>query len=180
MYFREDVVAYLTQHADQTDGLGIASVPQDRASPLEQLPKSSLAGDPTLRQADAGALTSPALVTVGTALTQRPDAPQSELSKPGEEMVSNSMHYARPLGEAQEDETSATTELRQSLQQAQDKILTLENELALVRQHNAHASLSPRQARHIPQRRLKKLNRQSFFGVFNFVPNRAPVQPRPR
>jgi hypothetical protein len=185
MYFREDIIAYLIQPADDADELAIVSVPQDRSLQVEQLPKSNLAPDPTVQQADldnGSALASPALVTVGTVLTpspkndQRPDGLGSELSQPQEEMASNSMQYGRPLGGAQEDETTATTELRQSLQQAQDKILALENELALTRQHSEHASQSPRQSRRIVHRRLKDPGRPSFFGIFNMAPNRARLQ----
>ena len=56
---------------------------------------------------------------------------------------------------------SVRTELQQSL----EKIATLESELALARQHNGHASLSPRRARRIPQRRVRQLNPQGLFGV---------------
>jgi hypothetical protein len=167
MYFRGDVAAYVTQHADRADELGVGSVPQEL--PMEQPRKISLAPDPTLQQAaaDAGSVpASAAQVTVGTALTQSPkndgraDALENELFK-----------ARQALAEAQERETrlkqtaeTARTELRQSV----DKIASLENELALARQHIDQAP-SPRQARRIPQRRPKP-RQQHFFGVFNFAP----------
>ena len=186
MYFRGEVTTYLTQRADQQDELGVASVPQDTAAPIEQSRKTSLAPEPTLRAADADEGSVLAQVTVGKAATRNPEKEQragaleSKLSKPGG-MVSNSVHYPKKVAEADEGETplkqtaeTDTTELRRSLRQAQDKIPTVENEL--LRQHNAHPSLSPRQVRRIPRRRLKNSNRQSFFGVFNFAPSRAPLQ----
>jgi hypothetical protein len=154
MYFRSDVAAYVGQHADQQ--IGVASVPL----PIEQSRKTVLATDPPLRHAEAdeangSVLASPAQVTVGRALpqapenSQRPEALENGLSK------------------------SEAAELRQLLQQAQDKVASLENELALVRQQND--AQSPRRARRLHQRRPKAPN-GGFFGIFNAAPSTAPFQ----
>jgi hypothetical protein len=157
MYFRGDVAAYVAQHGDQETEFGVASVPQDPPLPIEQSRKTVLAAVPILRQAEADeALASPAQVTVGRALPQAPENSQRS------EVLENRLSKAE------------AAELQQSLQQAQDRIASLENELALVRQQNDHAQ-SPRRARRLHQRRPKAPN-GGFFGIFNSAPNPAPLQ----
>jgi hypothetical protein len=157
MYFRGDVAAYVAQHGDQQTEFGVASVPQDPPLPIEQSRKTVLAAVPILRQAEADeALASPAQVTVGRALPQTPE--NSHRS----EVLENRLSKAE------------AAELQQSLQQAQDKIASLENELALLRQQNDHAQ-SPRRARRLHQRRPKAPN-GGFFGIFNSAPNPAQLQ----
>jgi hypothetical protein len=157
MYFRGEVAAYVAPHGDQQTEFGVASVAQDPPLPIEHSRKTVSAAVPILRQAEADeALASPAQVTVGRALPQAPE--NSHRS----EVLEN-----RPS-------KAEAAELQQSLQQAQDKIASLENELALVRQQNDHAQ-SPRRARRLHQRRPKAPN-GGFFGIFNSAPNPVPLQ----
>ncbi len=184
MYFREVVTTHLIEHQGEKSGL--PSVSQGAPLPIKQSPKTTLASTP-LAEADEASVvvwSEPIAnsVTRSPENEQRRGAAGDKLAKPLEEMVSNAGEYSRGGAEAREKETrlkepleTDITELRRSLQHAQDKILTLENELALLRQHNAQASLSPRQAR-IRQRRLRNPNPPLFFGAFNSVPYRAPLQ----
>jgi hypothetical protein len=66
---------------------------------------------------------------------------------------------------------TVSIELRRSL----DKIVALENELALVRHHIERVP-PLRRAGRISQRRLAQPNRDGFFGAFNFAPYRARYQ----
>ena len=172
MYFRADVAAYAAKHSGLSHELGIAGMPQ--GSPTEPPPKISLAA--TLPQAEADARGVPVStdpVTVGKAPTQRPE------NRRADAMENELLNTRQALAEARERETrlketaeTASTELQQSL----DKIATLENELALARQHIDQPSPSPRRGRRTAQRRLKHPNPPGFFGIFNAVPNRAPSQ----
>ena len=172
IYFRGDVAAYAAKHAGLSDELGIASVPQ--GSPIEQPRKISLAATLPQAKADAGsAPVSAGPVTVGKAPTQSSENHRAEA-------LENELLKARQaLAEAQERETllKQTTETaRTELQQSQDKIATLENELALARQHVDQPSPSPRRGRRTAQRRVKHPNPPGFFGIFGAAPNRAPSQ----
>ena len=168
MYFRGDVAAYAAKHADGSGELRAGSVPQ--ASP-EQPRIISLARNP----ADAGsAPASAGQVTVGSAPAQSP-----ENHRRADAMGKELLNARQALAEAQERQTqlkqtaeTATTELQQSL----NKIASLENELAIARQHTDRASLSPPPSRRIPQRQVKQPDIQGFFGIFTPAPNRAPVQ----
>jgi hypothetical protein len=171
MYFRGDVAAYAAKRAGLSDGLGIASAPE--GSLMDQPRKISLAATPPQAEADTGTMPASAgPVTVGRAPTQSPENRRADA-------MENELHNARQaLAEAQERETllKQTAETtRTELQQALDKIASLENELALVRQHVDQASPSPRRGRRIAQRRLKQPTPPGFFGIFG-VPNRAPSQ----
>jgi hypothetical protein len=135
-------------------------VPQDTALPIEQPRETTLAPDLTLRQAEGDegiGLASPALVSIGRALTQTPENDQR----------TNALENGLSKTEA--------TELRQSLQRAQDKITTLENELALSRQQDDQRSR--RQARRIHQRRSRIPERQGFLN-FQLRPKSRGVAPR--
>jgi hypothetical protein len=155
MYFRGDVVAYVTQQADRADELGVGS--RSQGSTLEQPRMISLALNPT----DSPGLGGQA--TVGRAPTQ------SRENHPRTDARERDLFNARQaLAEAQERETqlkqtvdTARTELKQSL----DKIAILENELAQARQHTVKRPLWPRQAHRIPQRRQKQKNPERFFGI---------------
>jgi len=181
IYLREVVTTYLMEGADQREKSGLPSVSQGTPLPIKQSPKTTLAST-LLAEADEGSVvvwSEPAAIV--NLVTRSPENEQRGGAAPLEEMVSNAGEY-QGGAEAREKETrlkepleTDITELRRSLQDAQDKILTLENELALLRQHSAQASLSPRQAR-IRQRRLRNPNPPSFFGVFNSVPYRASLQ----
>lgn len=178
MFFRADVAAYLTERADQHDDVRVGNGSRD-ALPLHPVRSEISMTDTTLLQAEAQGDTLAAPVTVGKAAESaqgsksvgRADALESELSTLRQELSSNSMQYRQALAEALERETqqkrtaeTATTELRQSLQQAREKILTLEKELALAGQPVNQAALPERQARRIPQRQPKERKRQGFFG----------------
>jgi hypothetical protein len=172
MYFRGDVAAYAAKHAGLSDKLGVVSIPQ--GSGMEQPRKISLATTLPHAEADSGSAPVAAEpVTVGRAPgasreNHRADAMENEL-----------LNARQALAEAQERETllKQTTEAaRTELQQSLDKIATLENELALARQHVDQASPSPRRGRRTAQRRLKHPNPPGFFGIFSVPPNRAPPQ----
>jgi hypothetical protein len=180
MYFRGDVAAYATKHANGSDESRVANTPQ--ALPMEQPRKISLARNPTVSQAEADAASAPASaaqVTVGRAPTQNPENVRRADAMQADAIQKELFNARQALAEAQEREAqlkqtadTARTELQQSL----DKIATLESELALARQSTDQASPSPRRARRIAQRRLKHPNPPGFFGVFNLAPNRGPLQ----
>ena len=155
MYFRSDFARYVTRHADRSDALAVAST--SKGSTPEQPPIVSVALPINAGSAPASQN------TVGTA------SPQSrENSRRADAMESELFNARRALVEAEERETQlkqTAESVRTELQQSLEKIATLESELALARQHNGHASLSPRRARRIPQRRVRQINPQGLFGV---------------
>ena len=173
MYFRADFAAYVTKHDDRANALRVQSVPQECSIELPR--KISVVSDSTQSEANAdSARSSTAQETVGIASIQTPqnnqraDVLETELFK-----------VRQALGEAEERESrlkqateTARTELRQSL----DKIVTLEDELALVRQHTTQASPTPRRVRRISQWRQASPKQDGFFGIFNFAPSRARYQ----
>lgn len=179
MFFRGDVAAYLTERTDKHDDVRAGSGGSRDTLPLSPVTSEISTTDTALLQAEAQGDTLAASVTAGKAAETvqgsksvgRADTLETELSKLRQELSSNSVQYRQGLAEALERETqqkrtaeTTTTELRQSLQQAREKILTLEKELALARQSVNQAALPERQARGIPQRQPKERKRQGFFG----------------
>jgi hypothetical protein len=160
IYFRADLAAYLAQQDDPATG---------------QQRMVASTSDLTFPRSEAvmgSAPSSAAIETVGIALTHTRQNDQRE------DVEKELLKMREALAEAEERETrlkqtseTVSIELRRSL----DKIVALENELALVRHHIERAP-PLRRAGRISQRRLEQPNGEGFFGAFNFAPYRARYQ----
>jgi hypothetical protein len=171
IYFRANFAAYLAQQGDPAKEFGVRS----KELSMGQQRTVASTSDITFPRSEAvgNAPSSAAIETVGIALThprqndQREDVSEEELPKMREALAAAEERETR-LKQASE---IVSIELRRSL----DKIVALENELALVRHHIERAP-PLRRAGRISQRRLEQPNRDGFFGAFNFAPYRARYQ----
>ena len=180
MYFRSDMAERLTGRARSHDG------PQTKSSlqtATENLAMQSVPSAPetTSLRANSGSATEPAAPPKdnvpkaregrpGTDETRAPADVDQELARLRQELVSKDILYKNASGAAKQREielkraVDSATELQQALQQAQNRIETLQRELMVSVQRGQQTTLPSRQVRTPPQRQQKSRRQVGFFG----------------
>lgn len=162
-YFRADVIA-LAAHRAEPPALLLGSFG----------PQTSLDDAATLPNAEPSTLADVAAVAVSAGSLaraaengQRYDAAVDQVTNLRQELDRNAEQSRQALAEArrrEEDQKAIAAQLQLSLQEARDKILSLENELTLSRQNKKEAVLSGRHGRRVVRRSQRPWRPQGFFG----------------